>query len=545
MAELKCYRIRGSVGDDPITDFDDVVDVGDRRVGEYGPATYDDFEAKLYVTHSSRSPRWAGFVEAGFPGEQLGFGQLRSVSALLVVRPEDTDQFYAFTFGHGRYLLRDGAWIVDFGLRSALNLIHPSAESELDRSQLRVVDRKRVGANTLLTRTQAARPAALDQFDIDIFRDMIRRVTGTPGDDTWGSRVDGGDALTVTADVNFEQLGALCRDLEALSEATDYQDQFGFIDQIRSVIDPIERGRVIEAVVETLRQGDEEESMDLAPPELIDWERVTRFQFDADRKADVRRTEFRLASWLGSLPTGMRERLSEDYLRQHHLYAVDSDGSDVVKWTIWRCLSGAIEVEGQAYVLDDNEIYRVAADYLEEVDEVVSSLDVASTQLPDSSAGATEPDYNKHAADEVDGLVLLDTKTLEPAQGATRVELCDLLGPNGVFVHVKRHFTSSGLSHLFNQGLVAAQTLQLEPDFRVRARDLIEEQGGSADYTSVLADSTFNPSSCEVVYGIIGSWQGKTLVERLPFFAKVALRHAAQSLRGMGYRVTYCPIDIT
>lgn len=545
MTELKLYRIRDSIGDEPITDFDHVVDVGDRAVQEFGPTQHPGFAAKLYVTRTFRqAPPWAEFVEAGFEEDDLALGHVQNVSALLVLRIDDPHQLFAIAFSHGRHLLRDGVWVGDFGLRTALNLIYPTATEAVDASQLRVVDRKRVGENTALTRTQVARPATLDLFDVDRLRDMVRRVTGRPQNkEMWGSRVDGGDGLTVSANVDFAELGNLCTGVDYVYERPDYRERFSFIDDVRGNLSSVERRAVEASVVDVLRAGDPDALFELAPPEILDWERAAKFQFDFDRANDLTRTEFLLRSYLGGLKPARQEALTQNYLRTHYLYALDGDGTQVGRWSIWRCLTGSLQVDGHTYVLDAGEIYRVAGSFLEELDQTVEAIEQSDLALPDSPGEIVERAYNELAVQHDPDLLLLDRKQVVADRGVTPIELCDLLSPTGCFIHVKRHFASSGLSHLFNQGLVSAETLHLDSAFRERVAEFVTEQGG-ADHAERISSDPFSPRVCEIVYAIVGPWQGRSLVEALPFFSKITLRHAYQELTGMGFRVTYRPIPI-
>jgi Family of unknown function (DUF6119) len=62
-------------------------------------------------------------------------------------------------------------------------------------------------------------------------------------------------------------------------------------------------------------------------------------------------------------------------------------------------------------------------------------------------------DYNEHVANVRAGYVCLDRKGVpDPLGHGSTVEICDLLGPDDEFIHVKRASGSSPLSHLFAQG---------------------------------------------------------------------------------------------
>lgn len=125
MPNLTCYKAPARIHGRDVEDFDDLVEVDD-DAQTYGPVPGRNFTAKLYVAATPpHEPSWAGFLRTGF-GDDLGFPRVRSVSAVLIVRvTEPEPAFFALTFGHGRYMLQDGAFERNFGLRCVLNMPIP------------------------------------------------------------------------------------------------------------------------------------------------------------------------------------------------------------------------------------------------------------------------------------------------------------------------------------------------------------------------------------------------------------------------------------
>jgi len=122
--------------------------------------------------------------------------------------------------------------------------------------------------------------------------------------------------------------------------------------------------------------------------------------------------------------------------------------------------------------------------------------------------------------------------------GHGQVEICDLFSIDRELIHVKLYGKSSVFSHLFSQGFVSAQLIQIDADFRKKVRgqlaapfvDLIEinKKPGQDEFT--------------VVYAVISEEKGGTL--RLPFFSRVNLNNTAKVLRGFGYRVELLKIPV-
>jgi uncharacterized protein (TIGR04141 family) len=171
MPNLTCYRAPARIGGREVAGFDDLVEVDD-KVEVHGPVAGRNFSAKLYVAATPpHEPSWAGFLRNGI-GDELRFPRVRSASAVLVVGiSEPAHAFFALTFGHGRYLLKDGAFERNFGLRCVLNMAYPTTGGPFDASRIRAVDTKRVGANTVKTRSQASRATTLETFEFDYARE--------------------------------------------------------------------------------------------------------------------------------------------------------------------------------------------------------------------------------------------------------------------------------------------------------------------------------------------------------------------------------------
>src|SRR5205823_554235 len=107
---------------------------------------------------------------------------------------------------------------------------------------------------------------------------------------------------------------------------------------------------------------------------------------------------------------------------------------------------------GEVLVLSDGRWWKVSGAFAEEVTEEVANLPAAGLGLPPWDAGSEkkEGDYNLSAAEALDW-ASLDQKNITLASRSA-IEPCDLLSPEGCFVHVKRYSGSGTLSHLFAQG---------------------------------------------------------------------------------------------
>ena len=105
---------------------------------------------------------------------------------------------------------------------------------------------------------------------------------------------------------------------------------------------------------------------------------------------------------------------------------------------------------------------------------------------------------------------------------------------------------SSTLSHLFRQGLVSAELLVRDASFRSQVRELVDEveqrraandQRFATGFKNLFNAAGATPGHHEIVFVIIGDWQGQASPLSLPFFSQVNLRQRAEDFRAMGFRV--------
>ena len=549
MPDLRCFRLNEEIEGEPTQNFDDYVELDD-SVTPYDPVTVTNFTAKLYVRRTpAREPQWADFLEPArersvdqaqdldFPGWPL----VSSAGALLLVRVDNPQLgYFGFTFGAGgRMILKQEAYRRVYGLRTALNLIYPSADSSDDFSRLRSVDARRHGAETVRSRHQTSRAAPFETFDIDQSRSIVDAAVGRPANQqAWGKRISGTDSIGFSIDVNFEELGNLCTRVHEAAERQDYQERFPWIDNIRPVKEPRVLAKLSDEIVARL-SAKEVDDLEMNPPEIIDWERVVSFRIPYDKKGVIH-PELRIVDYLNHLEErGDLQDLTEQVLRRQYAESRDGDGSKVNRWSIFKCITGTIEVDGINYVLDGGQFYEVDLDYISGLDKIIDQI-TEFKRLPPTSRTTREDKYNAMAA--TSGNRILMDKKLVRIQGQTPIELCDILTPERELIHVKRHLGSRDLSHLFSQGVVSAELLQSNLEFRAEARAMVEAEQPDS---TILSEEPFQASDFTVVYAIAEQWGSDSLSDRLPLFSKVTLSHSVQELTDRGYKVACARIDAT
>lgn len=161
----------------------------------------------------AKKPTWLSYF-----GDETELDSLdirsRTASAVLLVKRGQ--RHFAITFGYGRHLIRDGAIEPRFGLRVALNAVEPSRLRSVDHSRLDTVPR--------ITREQLGKAAGLDQFGLDVERDMLRMLTGTPSDQSLGTTISGSDQLAVMGRIPLDELGNQLDRYAELASRDAYRD---------------------------------------------------------------------------------------------------------------------------------------------------------------------------------------------------------------------------------------------------------------------------------------------------------------------------------
>ena len=94
---------------------------------------------------------------------------------------------------------------------------------------------------------------------------------------------------------------------------------------------------------------------------------------------------------------------------------------------------------------------------------------------------------------------------------------------------MKRYGASSLLGHLFNQGLVSGEHLRSDKNFLNAVNKKLPKSHQLALKDSIPRDV----SGFTVVFAIVSEAQEQEL--HIPFFAKVAFKHACTRLRSLGY----------
>jgi uncharacterized protein (TIGR04141 family) len=287
-------------------------------------------------------------------------------------------------------------------------------------------------------------------------------------------------------------------------------------------------------LVQKLNDNDDERIW-LSIPEVIDWTKVVGFMYTYGGRK--RHPDVTLKGFFESLDDD--ERISVQMLHTRDVTCADTDNRPVArKWSVYKCIYAEIDYEAAKYVLNGGAWFEVGADFVAATDKQFHAAAYSSFELP-HYAGGGEGKYNENVAKAHPKVFhLLDAKNkIFHGGGRGQVEACDLLSVNKHLIHVKHYGKSSVLSHLFAQGLVSGQLIQIDGEFRKKLRAKLKAP------FEALINVAQRPAHLEfsVVFAVISNSPGKNLV--LPFFSRVNFNNTAKMLEGFGYKVELLKIN--
>lgn len=482
-------------------------------------------EANLLVRASARSaPIW---VKLFADQDKVSLGNLYNASNAAVLLVRIRNSAFALTFGFGKHLLKADICDETFGLRVTLNAIDSKQIKTIDRDSLDVVGRR--------TREQVARSGAIDEFGINFDQDLVRAVTGKPRDATLGGVLSGADGLVIHLPVRSKDLGDWLGKLAALNADKSYQKEFPWIDNVREVKDSSTRSRLDEIVVTRLQEGDVDKTW-LAVPEVIDWRDFGGFKYSGFRHR-TKYDDIFMPQFIEICPD--REALTIDRIKTFKVNYLDAATDQPKKhWSLYQCVYAEAVDGDDVYLLNAGRWYRVTRNFVEEVERDIKPL-LSNSEIPDPLPPCehrTERDYNLAVEDgDKANVACLDGKNIRYGGGRSQIECCDLFTKRSSLIHVKRYSGSSVLSHLFAQGVVAAEAFAGDAQFRIDVNKELPRGHKLAN-----AAKAPEPDQYRVVYAVISKAHNPL---NLPFFSKVSLRNAARRLSMMRYQVAIVGIE--
>ncbi len=469
-------------------------------------------------------------------GLDLSYLQRRAGGVLLIAVDGIA---YAVSYGCGHALIPDDLKDQRFGLRFLIRQLKPDQVQDLVRRQ--------PGTRGRTESTLVPAGAPVWTLGVTENADIVGRIGGIAKDlqvtfaaDGRKVRVKGGAGLHMRWGVMPDALVSDIREVERICREEVPDDALAFIDYVQ----PVASGKAgdLDAALDD-RLGDEANAAAHVVP-VVPMGALEEFPH-------ARSFTFRISGastgpfpWLEARHFLTRTRVQRAgkrvaALRDGRVWMNgDDDGSELlhgaaaVKW-----LEASLSRDGHSYFMMDGTWYEIGDQYAQGARHEIARLfpPVTSVDLPAWSipVGRDEGDYNRYVQTVRPGYTCLDRyqRVRSPLAPRSSLEICDVFGPNGELIHVKRASGSAPLSHLFSQGLVSAQTLLYGPaEVRRRFAEGLAERGNGR---SLPLDYT--PK--KVIYAILLE-NGKTLTPATLFpFSQVTLAYAARVLHSYGIDV--------
>jgi uncharacterized protein (TIGR04141 family) len=505
------------LAEESVADVDELVKHDeDHEEIELDPAL--GIDGRLLVgRHPEGTPSWATTLESITTGP-LPAITTQMASAALIVRL--AGRWFAFAFGQGRHLLRQEAFVDDFGLRVAANTVDPG--------KVRGVDGRRFERGVVLTRRQSSRPGRAEGLGLQVDREMLQAIVGRSRRDGEG-RIHGRKSLGLARDVDLRGLAQLGSQLLADYNGRDFLDGFPTLERLQAEPknSPLAR-RLDTQLVMALGDPDQGGAY-FAPPAILDWETVAGFRFGGEAST-VRREEASLNEYLLLRPGPTLDDLMNDDLRVVDRSTMRAlDRWPIYRWLVWERQDG-----DDAYVLSEGRWFKVNGEYLASINSAARRIRPPSLTIPiPGRARMSEGEYNADLAAGIGG-VLLDKLLAQVATERGRFELCDVFVPPDKLIHVKRGIGSQELSYLFTQGVTSAEGLRREVKVRERFQDLVH---AIAPQLGTVIDVATKPApgAFEVVYVVVDAAHAR-VPHDIPFFARASLARAIRDLDELDYR---------
>jgi len=486
----------------------------------------DGIEAKLWIGSSTPGtvPEW---VQEFAPLAGLSPKTFSNISVQGALAFAIDGKGVLMTFGHAWRRVDTSCVVPNFGLRCVLNLCGDK--------ELRAIKHDRISHDFVQTMVQSPEQAGIYRFGFDIEQDLLRGVrAGVSASKGFGSSISGSDAFKFSYSKGTSLISA-ARKLIRVYGKQNYKNSFGWVDDISHIRDDAPLiNRLQSQLASELSTG--AGGWSLCLPEFEEWDSYDAFAYGRVTTAAAL-SSLSTASWLHHMRGRGVTTINATHLDSEKVTALQSANRTIRKsWPVGHCIYGNLNLNGEDFLLHGGQWYRLGNDFVGKVDRQLHILlqPTVGNVLPPSRISELEDTYNKRVArGSKREIILLDKKNIMHGGGHSRIELCDLLSKSLKMYCVKRWTSSSGISHLCQQALVAARLVRSDQEFSKKVEKKLK---GSHRAAWIRARSLNNRP--EVVLVLMGAGP----VGTLPLFSRITLADAAKKLLSMGYSVSYTSV---
>lgn len=225
----------------------------------------------IYIGHNEdNEPEWYKELKKGLKDAP----ELLNKSTRSVMLVKRKSRIFAFTYGHGKSMLKSEAYERGFGMRVVLN--------NCEFSKLKSIDSSTIDAVTVQARTQTSKSSEIQIFQIDDTRDILKAITAEAIDiERYGKVIAGKDPFHFTSNFSFYKLNQLCDQLAEDYDSKEYKKHFEWIDYLNEVRDPELKEQLDTRLVNQINDNffkKVHHDLHMAPPEIMDMEDGFEFE---------------------------------------------------------------------------------------------------------------------------------------------------------------------------------------------------------------------------------------------------------------------------
>ncbi len=488
---------------------------------------------KIYIHDAIRNPvEWEADLEK-LTDEPVYIED--NVSNRAVVIFEYNDLYFSLTFGYGRYMLDYSTIVNNFGLKVAANIIDSNKVKSLNSTSY----------ESKILRIQKNVPIHMnqDQFGINKNLEMLKSVAGSPSSESTAKFIAGSDSLTVNRLMSIEDIKESIIFYYDKYHSNEYVDKgFEWIDNVNEVEDK----SIIEDLDNKLYENllTEDSRVVIAINEIVDIEMIEAFTISGIRENIQPSLDLNYKNYISYLFENYQDKSHTQLigkLKRDVIQSIDNQG---IKADISNVYDGIIfetELNDASFLLDSGSWFQINPDFYERIIKDLKNISTNNISLKEyeTRLDKGEGDYNKRLGGEPN-LVTLDTQNFVIKNfGNDSVEPADLISRDKQLIHVKRRDNggSSVLSHWAAQGLVSAELLNIEMEFREHINDKVEDKFGKDFITQEHRNNNF-----EIVYALVIE-DDNEIIESIPFFSLVNLHQTIEKLRSRDFQISFSKIQ--
>lgn len=497
--------------------------------------------------------------------ESLNIGQT-TASSVIVIRDDEEqsgsrDNSVEAVEGYGGKLL--SAWAISFGM--GFQMIDPYyidprfgqrvAIRCATGEGLSVLNKTTLDESPRMIRSTIPSGATLRRFGFEEFGDLATNLVVEGSLEAEGVeklvKIKGGDSLNLPLSINPEELLASLNNIKDILKREPATPELAALEHLTVVKDADIKGKLDEFLIKEIKDKSDQIAISY-PYEIIDeFGNASAFKITGKQgggKRDFLPTVDEILKPLKDVPKEKcMDKLKDTSILLYQKIEDNDPSSSKIPIKKWLTFQKTLD-DGNRYFLQNGIWYAMDGSYINSIQKRVDEIFERETEVLDSihdwkiyeapkdkseeNKRKAEDAYNREIANQLGGLCL-DRMLIYPESSKSGIEACDVLLPDGIFIHVKHVSSSAPASHLLAQSLVSTSLLRNDEYSQDKLREMIDGIGEDTDKYDVRPR--------QVV--IVMAKDDKLLTaESLFTFTKINLVRHDQNLANLDVKLNIVPV---